>query len=111
MVDPTYTLKAVRGMVSEMQKNPARFKGKRVLFLHTGNCCISSLLLSISLSLSLVCVCHPCPWALLQRGNKDHNFRRSLPEVKEIFSWWGEGVKRVNVTLSALSNFKSKKEA
>ena len=36
VLDPNYTLKAARGMLLEMEKNPSRFKGKRVLFLHTG---------------------------------------------------------------------------
>ena len=36
MLDLVYTIKAVRGMLGEMKKNPARFKGNRVLFVHTG---------------------------------------------------------------------------
>jgi len=35
-LDPCYTLKGVRGMLGEMQTNPARFKGRRILYLHTG---------------------------------------------------------------------------
>ena len=35
-LDPVYTLKGVRGMLGEMTTNPARFQGKRVLFIHTG---------------------------------------------------------------------------
>ena len=35
-VDPVYTLKGVRGMLSELTHNPGRFAGKRVLYLHTG---------------------------------------------------------------------------
>ncbi|KAA8499126.1 putative D-cysteine desulfhydrase 1, mitochondrial [Porphyridium purpureum] len=35
-VDPVYTLKAVLGMTTEMRNNPARFQGRRVLFIHTG---------------------------------------------------------------------------
>ncbi len=35
-VDPVYTLKGVRGMLSELADNPRRFAGKRVLYLHTG---------------------------------------------------------------------------
>ncbi len=35
-LDPVYTLKGVRGMVSEMNINPKRFLGKRVLYIHTG---------------------------------------------------------------------------
>ena len=38
MLDPVYTLKAVRGMLKEMELNPSRFNGKRVLFMHTGMC-------------------------------------------------------------------------
>ncbi|XP_046335287.1 bifunctional D-cysteine desulfhydrase/1-aminocyclopropane-1-carboxylate deaminase, mitochondrial-like [Haliotis rufescens] len=36
LVDPTYTGKAAWGLVQEMKNNPGRFKGRRVLFLHTG---------------------------------------------------------------------------
>jgi len=36
ILDPVYTLKATRGMLQEMSENPSRFKGRRVLFLHTG---------------------------------------------------------------------------
>ncbi len=33
---PTFTAKALRGMLEEMKTNPGRFAGKRVLFLLTG---------------------------------------------------------------------------
>lgn len=36
VLDPTYTGKAVRGLVSELNKNPSRFKGNQILFIHTG---------------------------------------------------------------------------
>ena len=36
LLDSVYTVKAVKGMVTEMNDNPNRFKGNRVLFLHTG---------------------------------------------------------------------------
>ena len=36
-VDLVYTLKGVRGMLSELQSNPGRFAGKRILYVHTGN--------------------------------------------------------------------------
>ena len=35
-LDPVYTLKGVRGLLAEMGKNPGRFAGKRVLYIHTG---------------------------------------------------------------------------
>ncbi|XP_025079618.1 LOW QUALITY PROTEIN: bifunctional D-cysteine desulfhydrase/1-aminocyclopropane-1-carboxylate deaminase, mitochondrial-like [Pomacea canaliculata] len=35
-LDPTYTGKAALGMVKEIKRNPSRFKGNRILFLHTG---------------------------------------------------------------------------
>ena len=35
-LDPVYTLKGVRGMLGEMNTNPQRFKGKRILYIHTG---------------------------------------------------------------------------
>eukprot|EP00794_Sanderia_malayensis_P010907 gene10907-12066_t len=36
VLDPIYTLKATRGMLKEIEINPSRFKGKRIIFLHTG---------------------------------------------------------------------------
>ncbi|XP_013411640.1 bifunctional D-cysteine desulfhydrase/1-aminocyclopropane-1-carboxylate deaminase, mitochondrial [Lingula anatina] len=36
MLDPVYTGKAVRGLVRELTTQPGRFKGTRILFLHTG---------------------------------------------------------------------------
>lgn len=36
MLDPVYTVKAVKGMLEEMTHRPERFKGRRVLFVHTG---------------------------------------------------------------------------
>ena len=36
VLDPVYTLKGVRGMLSELQKNPGRFRGRRILYIHTG---------------------------------------------------------------------------
>ncbi|KNC81266.1 hypothetical protein SARC_06397 [Sphaeroforma arctica JP610] len=36
LLDPVYTAKGVRGMISELHANPQRFKGQNVLFLHTG---------------------------------------------------------------------------
>ena len=35
-LDPTFTAKAFRGMITEMNENPTSFKGRRVLFIHTG---------------------------------------------------------------------------
>ena len=35
-LDPVYTLKGVRGMLTEMATNPGRFQGNRVLYIHTG---------------------------------------------------------------------------
>ena len=35
-LDGAFTIKPVRGMLSEMVKNPNQFKGRRVLFIHTG---------------------------------------------------------------------------
>lgn len=37
-VDTTYTGKTVWAMVSEMATSPGRFRGNRVLFIHTGQC-------------------------------------------------------------------------
>ena len=36
-LDPEFCVKGVRAMLCEMDKNPARFAGKRVLFIHSGN--------------------------------------------------------------------------
>ena len=35
-VDPVYNIKAIRGMLTEMNNNPGRFKGRRILYIHTG---------------------------------------------------------------------------
>ncbi|OWF54484.1 bifunctional D-cysteine desulfhydrase/1-aminocyclopropane-1-carboxylate deaminase, mitochondrial-like [Mizuhopecten yessoensis] len=36
MLDPVYAGKAAMGLVKELNNNPDRFKGERILFLHTG---------------------------------------------------------------------------
>ncbi|KAJ7384352.1 hypothetical protein OS493_022465, partial [Desmophyllum pertusum] len=36
LVDPVYNIKAIRGMLQEMKTNPGRFKGHRILYIHTG---------------------------------------------------------------------------
>jgi 1-aminocyclopropane-1-carboxylate deaminase/D-cysteine desulfhydrase-like pyridoxal-dependent ACC family enzyme len=36
VLDTTFTLPAMVGMMREMRENPGRFKGHRVLFIHTG---------------------------------------------------------------------------
>ena len=36
LVDAVYIIKAIRGMLTEMKNNPGRFKGKRILYVHTG---------------------------------------------------------------------------
>ena len=41
ILDSVYTAKAARGMVEELNKNPARFKGNKILFIHTGIDCNS----------------------------------------------------------------------
>ena len=37
MLDPVYTGKAALGLVKELQNSSDKFKGKRILFLHTGS--------------------------------------------------------------------------
>jgi hypothetical protein len=37
VLDPVYTLKGVRGMLMELNKNPKRFRGNRILYIHTGS--------------------------------------------------------------------------
>ncbi|XP_002121189.2 uncharacterized protein LOC100175554 [Ciona intestinalis] len=36
LCDPVYTGKAVKGMITELNNTPGRFKGNRVLYIHTG---------------------------------------------------------------------------
>nr|CAD1827227.1 unnamed protein product [Ananas comosus var. bracteatus] len=36
VLDPVYSGKAAYGMLKDMDKNPAKWKGRRVLFVHTG---------------------------------------------------------------------------
>ena len=36
MLDPVYTGKAAKGFVHEMNTNPERFKGRNILFMHSG---------------------------------------------------------------------------
>lgn len=35
-LDPDFTMKAVKGMLTEMRERPHVFKGHRILFIHTG---------------------------------------------------------------------------
>jgi 1-aminocyclopropane-1-carboxylate deaminase/D-cysteine desulfhydrase-like pyridoxal-dependent ACC family enzyme len=35
-LDTTYTAKTVRGLLAELQRSPARFQGRNILFIHTG---------------------------------------------------------------------------
>ncbi|KAH3850846.1 hypothetical protein DPMN_093321 [Dreissena polymorpha] len=36
LLDPYYTGKCAQGLLEELKKNPTRFQGKRILFIHTG---------------------------------------------------------------------------
>ena len=45
VLDPVYTGKAVKGMVEEMTRNPQRFKGRKIVYLHTGIYTSTALLL------------------------------------------------------------------
>ena len=47
MIDPVYTGKAVFGLVNELKSNPDRFKGKRILYIHTGKYMFNILILII----------------------------------------------------------------
>ncbi len=51
-LDPCYTLKGVRGMLGEMNSNPTRFKGTRILYIHTGQCVTVVVLTLITLYLT-----------------------------------------------------------
>ena len=35
-LDPDFTVKGVRGMLGEMRERPHIFKGRRILYIHTG---------------------------------------------------------------------------
>jgi len=39
-IDPEFNVKAVRGMLQEMKDHPERLKGKRVLYMHSGEPCL-----------------------------------------------------------------------
>ena len=39
-IDPVYNAKCVRGMLTEMSLRPERFKGSRVLYIHSGEAII-----------------------------------------------------------------------
>ena len=54
VLDPVYTLKGVRGMLTELKKNPKRFKGNRILYIHTGSL-ITNFLPKIDCSYAQVC--------------------------------------------------------
>ena len=36
ILDPTYTGKCVNGLVKAIKNNRSRFKGRRILYIHTG---------------------------------------------------------------------------
>lgn len=38
LLDPVFNIKGIRGMLAEMSNNPGRFKGRRILYIHTGMC-------------------------------------------------------------------------
>ena len=63
ILDPVYTGKAAAGMLAEMDTNPTRFKGRRVLFIHTGP--LSSLL--------CVCARRVCACVRANKPQKMHN--------------------------------------
>ena len=54
ILDTTFTFKAVKGMLTEMEKNPNRFKGRRVLFIHTGMLLVLTKIVSLLFLLALV---------------------------------------------------------
>ena len=55
MCDPVYTGKAVNGLLNELKTNPQRFKGNRILFIHTGTNnnrrCVVALFLALKLEI------------------------------------------------------------
>ena len=54
ILDRVYTGKAVRGMVKEMQTNPERFKGTRILFVHTGTVFFANSIVLVSLIVYII---------------------------------------------------------
>ena len=57
MLDPVYTVKTVHGMLSEMRNNPSRFRGRRVLYIHTGESSVRACACARARARMCVCVC------------------------------------------------------
>lgn len=36
LLDPVYTIKGARGLLTSLQERPDMFRGRKVVFLHTG---------------------------------------------------------------------------
>ena len=62
ILDPVYTVKAAMGMVKELRKNPTRFRGRRILYLHTGE-------RSMMVLLALIARTHSCSHQSLLQGH------------------------------------------
>ena len=57
-LDPVYTLKGVRGLLGELRENSTAFSGKRILYIHTGEC------MSLYLYISCIVVSWARPFGL-----------------------------------------------
>ena len=49
ILDPVYNTKAVNGLLHELENNPQRFQGRRILYVHTGNTTTSDYELKLEL--------------------------------------------------------------
>ena len=81
VLDPVYTLKGVRGMLAELKKNPKRFKGNRILYIHTG------LFIWHGISILLFIKSHPCIGGVF--GAFDGRFNELLkrtPLTNQVYS-------------------------
>jgi 1-aminocyclopropane-1-carboxylate deaminase/D-cysteine desulfhydrase-like pyridoxal-dependent ACC family enzyme len=59
LLDPVYTGKAMMGLVQKIQERPERFRGDRILFIHTGEgvLCVVSWVMGLCCA-PLVLACH-----------------------------------------------------
>ena len=72
VLDLTYTNKAVKGLLTELHVNPTRFKGKRILYIHTGTFSIPDEV-GIKLILSLQVEYLDCMMKELMRSSNNMN--------------------------------------
>lgn len=54
-LDPTFTAKALLGMITEMKNHPTIFQGTRVLFIHTGTYVMLTIIILVGVMIDLCC--------------------------------------------------------